>query len=88
MCVVEIKLAHLLFVNYLNYVILYSYVLYVVSSRYIDIEWPSVGDVSKLTIGLLSIFMLILTVSAKRFDSFKSIANDAARAYKPLENQK
>ncbi|KFE30789.1 hypothetical protein DN31_2554 [Vibrio mimicus] len=50
MCVVEIKLAHLIFLNYLNYVILYSYVLYAVSSRYIDIEWPSVGGVSKLTI--------------------------------------
>lgn len=50
MCVVEIKLAHLLFLNYLNYVILYSYALYVVSSRYIDIEWPSVGDILKSTI--------------------------------------
>ncbi len=45
MCVVEIKLAHLLFLNHLNYVILYSYELYVVSGRYIDIEWPSVDGI-------------------------------------------
>lgn len=50
MCVVEIKLAHLLFLNYLNYVILYSHALYLVSSRYIDIEWPSVDGILNATI--------------------------------------